>query len=1276
MTAEEIVAELESRSPDALRLARCIAPAVYAEPALLRAARLELLPGVGAEAEADLWFSDLVETAGPRGIVLRSDVLELLRGTLRDAAPERRSEEPRERRLRAVALIAEAHRGAPATVRLEEEIVAAALDGDIARAERAIERVLVTMANEQDRAHALSHWVLRRLPAFPADVTRSGAAGQLDAAARMQVGAPLLESQPPGTLRWLLPASMPSVGAGVSLLGGGAVRVNIPPADGDHRISLPATEPLLLELTVPDAPETGRWWNVNSTGRTTIAASVVTAHSVPDGAPLTASVAGVTPSLLACSASGRQIAAVDPSGTIELLGLDQAEPLGRRQLKSAVDALAFEPAGTRLAILSGGEVHVGLEERPAVLDGLQSGVLGFDGHWVVGQTAQGELAYGANGEPRRAFAADSRCTAVAVRDGRLVAAGESGVVHVAQLPAERATVRLWLGSPAAAVALSPSGERIAAATDEGAVLVWQGGAEIQRYALPGAVSSLVFRSEVDLIAVHDGGWSVLAHGAVTTHATSGFVAVSPSGRMIVDAGATWGFDVCTARGEAYRLEPAAAPPEPPQRPGGLEVWPGAPFPLGATWDGEGTNFSLFSEHGERVELCLFDADDDETIVEITERTALSWHCYLPGVHVGQRYGYRVHGPYDPPSGQRFNPSKLLIDPYAKAIEGPIRFDAANVFPFIPQGEQDDDLTPDDTDSAPAIPKSVVIDPRFDWEDDRPPNTPLADSVIYETHVKGFTMLHPGVREDLRGTFAGLASDAAVGYLKDLGVTAVELMPVHQIADEWYLAERGLTNYWGYSTIGYFAPHSGYAASGDALREFKGMVKALHKAGIEVILDVVYNHTPEGNHLGPMLSFRGVDNAAYYRLVPDDPRYYMDYTGSGNTLNVTHPRVLRLIVDSLRSWVLEFHVDGFRFDLASALARELYDVDRLSAFFDVIEQDPVLSQVKLIAEPWDVGPGGYQVGNFPVLWSEWNGIYRDTMRDFWRGESHVGEFAQRLTGSSDLYQDSGRHPFASINFITAHDGFTLADLVSYNAKHNEANQEGNRDGTDDNRSWNCGVEGLTDDPEVLALRARQQRNFLATLLLSQGTPMLLGGDELGRTQGGNNNNWVQDNEVSWYDWTLADRNRPLLDFTRRLIALRRAHPVFRRRQFLYGREMEGSGLPDAAWFAMTGERMRDEDWADSPPAIAVFLNGEEIASPDARGRQVLDDSFLLLFNGHHEDHVFTLPDEQFGDLWTIVIDTADEANAGVDVAANQELGLVHRSLVVLRRAVVDRQLDDE
>jgi len=701
-----------------------------------------------------------------------------------------------------------------------------------------------------------------------------------------------------------------------------------------------------------------------------------------------------------------------------------------------------------------------------------------------------------------------------------------------------------------------------------------------------------------------------------------------------------------------------------------ELWPGRPFPLGATWDGSGTNFSLFSEHAERVELCLFDDQDSETRVELCERTAYHWHGYLPGVGPGQRYGFRVHGPYAPREGHRFNPHKLLIDPYAKSIEGKVRWNRGNVLPYVADADAGDDadLEMDDEDSAIAIPRSVVVDPHFDWEDDRPPSIPLHELVIYETHVKGFTQRHPEVREDLRGTYAGFAAPAALQYLQDLGVTAVELLPVHHIADESFLSGRGLTNYWGYSTIGFFAPFSGYAATGirgAEVREFKGMVKALHRAGIEVILDVVYNHTAEGNHLGPMLSFKGVDNASYYRLMPDDPHFYMDFTGTGNSLNPVHPSVLRLIMDSLRYWVSECHVDGFRFDLASALARELYDVDRLSTFFDTIHQDPVLSQVKLIAEPWDVGPGGYQVGNFPVRWSEWNGMYRDTMRDFWRGEASVADFAFRFTGSSDLYESDGRHPFASINFITAHDGFTLRDLVSYNGKHNEANLEDNRDGTDDNRSWNHGAEGDTDDAEVNALRARQQRNFLATLLLSQGTPMLLGGDEFGRTQGGSNNAWCQDNEISWFDWEAMEGDGELRDFTRRLIALRGEHPVFRRRQFLRG-EAEGSGLPDVWWFRPDGRRMRKADWDDrAARALGMFLNGEAIAALGERGERIVDDSFVLLFNAGHEDASFTLPGERFGREWTCELRT-DGVEPGATHLAAAAVGLAARSLVLLRR----------
>jgi isoamylase len=703
-----------------------------------------------------------------------------------------------------------------------------------------------------------------------------------------------------------------------------------------------------------------------------------------------------------------------------------------------------------------------------------------------------------------------------------------------------------------------------------------------------------------------------------------------------------------------------------------DVWPGRPFPLGAIWDGGGTNFSLFAEHAESVDLCLFDDDGQETRIPVTGRRALNWHCYLPGVGPGQRYGYRVHGPYAPLEGHRFNPGKLLLDPYAKAIEGVVDWEHdANVLPYVPTGDEDADLELDDEDDAAAMPKSIVIDDAFLWEGDRPPRVPFADTVIYETHVKGFTMRHPDVREDIRGTYAGLASEAAIAYLRDLGVTAVELLPVHHISDESFLTERGLRNYWGYSTIGYLAPHSEYAATGrrgEQVREFKGMVKALHRAGIEVILDVVYNHTAEGNHLGPMLSFKGVDNAAYYRLMPDDPRFYMDFTGTGNSLNPVHPSVLRLIMDSLRYWVMECHVDGFRFDLASALAREFFDVDRLSAFFDVIHQDPVLSQVKLIAEPWDVGPGGYQVGNFPTLWSEWNGVYRDSMRDYWRACANRGEFASRLSGSSDLYESDGRDPFASINFITAHDGFTLRDLVSYNEKHNDANLEDNRDGTDDNRSWNCGAEGDTDDPEVLALRRRQQRNFLTTLLLSQGTPMLLGGDEMNRTQHGNNNAWCQDTEISWYDWNDDPQASALRDFTRRLIQLRHEHPVFRRERFLQGSEGKGSGLPDVWWFRPDGAKMTRRDWQGGEPTLGMFLNGREIPTPGPRGEDIEDDSFLLLFNAHGEDRMFMLPRRRFGAQWELELSTADpEAQPGSShCGARTEVCVIANSIVVLRR----------
>jgi isoamylase len=708
-------------------------------------------------------------------------------------------------------------------------------------------------------------------------------------------------------------------------------------------------------------------------------------------------------------------------------------------------------------------------------------------------------------------------------------------------------------------------------------------------------------------------------------------------------------------------------------------WPGTPYPLGATYDGVGTNFALFSEVAEYVELCLFDEDGTEDRVRLPEVDGFVHHGYLLGVGPGQRYGYRVHGPYHPDKGLRCNPNKLLIDPYAKAVSHGVDWDECLFSYHFDAPEKRNDA-----DSAGHVPYSLVVSPFFDWADDRPPKTPYNESVIYEAHVKGMTVNHPDVPRGLRGTYGGLGHPAVLDHLTKLGVTAVELMPVHQFVTDHGLAQKGLRNYWGYNTIGFFAPHDGYAANTEQagqVQEFKGMVRALHEANIEVILDVVYNHTAEGNHLGPTLSMRGIDNQAYYRLVDDQPKYYMDYTGTGNSLNVRSPHTLQLIMDSLRYWVTEMHVDGFRFDLAAALAREFYDVDRLSTFFDLVQQDPVVSRVKLIAEPWDVGPGGYQVGNFPPVWTEWNGQYRDTVRDFWRGEpATLGEFASRITGSSDLYQDDGRRPFASINFVTAHDGFTLNDLVSYNDKHNEANGEDGRDGADDNRSWNCGVEGPTDDPDVLELRARQRRNMLATLLLSQGVPMLLHGDELGRTQDGNNNAYCQDNELSWVDWSFAEDNADLLEFTSALTRFRKRHPVFRRRRFFAGKPVgEDNELRDIAWFTPSGEKMKNRNWDDGfGKSIVVFLNGEAIADLDPRGMPVVDDSFLVAFNAHYEDIAATLPGSDYGPAWAVVVDTASglvAAEPGDDtVPAGGKLNLVARSLVVLQRVDVDKEED--
>jgi glycogen operon protein len=698
-----------------------------------------------------------------------------------------------------------------------------------------------------------------------------------------------------------------------------------------------------------------------------------------------------------------------------------------------------------------------------------------------------------------------------------------------------------------------------------------------------------------------------------------------------------------------------------------KVWPGNNYPLGAFYDGAGTNFSIFSEIADRVELCLFDEGGTETKFDLPEVTSFCWHGYLPNVGPGQRYGFRVHGPWKPEEGHRCNPAKLLLDPYARAIEGQARWNEA-VFAY---SFDNPDGPSNDIDSAAFMPKCVVTTPYFDWGNDRHPRTQWHETIIYEVHVKGFSINHPDVAAELRGTYAGLGHPKAIEYFTRLGVTAIELMPVHQFIQDSHLLEHGLRNYWGYNSIGFLAPHDEYSAAGkngQQVQEFKQMVKALHEASIEVILDVVYNHTAEGNHLGPMLSFRGIDNAAYYRLMADDRRHYMDYTGTGNSLNMRHPHVLQLIMDSLRYWILEMHVDGFRFDLASTLARELHDVDRLSAFFDIIQQDPVISQVKLIAEPWDIGEGGYQVGQFPPLWLEWNGKYRDCVRDYWRGEDQtLGEFAYRFTGSSDLYEMTGRKPYASINFVTAHDGFTLNDLVSYNEKHNEANGEESRDGESHNRSWNCGAEGPTEDPEVTKLRDRQKRNFLATLFLSQGIPMLLGGDEIGRSQNGNNNGYCQDNEISWFDWESADKD--LLEFTRRLIQLRKEHPVFHRRRWFQGRPIHGAQVTDIGWFTPDGSEMTQEDWNGGfAKALGVFLNGEGIQSPDARGERVVDESFYVLFNAHHEPLQFTLPKRDWGDEWVVVLDTARSTPKAEEQRqkAGQEVPVESRSLKVLRR----------
>jgi isoamylase len=712
----------------------------------------------------------------------------------------------------------------------------------------------------------------------------------------------------------------------------------------------------------------------------------------------------------------------------------------------------------------------------------------------------------------------------------------------------------------------------------------------------------------------------------------------------------------------------------------MRVWPGQPYPLGGTWTGLGVNFAIFSAHATRVELCLFDSSDSpvpSACVALPEQTNMVWHGYLPDVRPGQLYGYRVHGPYEPRAGFRFNPAKVVMDPYAKAVGRPIRWDDS-MFGYT-VGARDADLSLDTRDNAAFAPLAAVIDPAFTWGDDRPPRTPWHKTVIYEMHVKGFTKLHPRVPEPLRGTYEALTTEPVLEHLQRLGITAVELMPVHHHAYDRHLVERGLANYWGYNTLSFLAPDPRFsvcAASqpGESVHEFKRMVKALHSAGLEVILDVVYNHTAEGNHLGPMLSLRGVDNMTYYRLVPDDKRYYQDFTGCGNTLNMQSPQVLQLIMDSLRYWVLEMHVDGFRFDLASTLARELYEVDRLGAFFDIIHQDPVLSQVKLIAEPWDLGAGGYQVGNFPVLWTEWNGKYRDAMRAFWKGDDRgVAEVATRLSGSNDLYEHSGRRPYASINFITAHDGFTLHDLVSYNQKHNDANGEGNGDGENNNLSWNCGVEGPTSEPAILKVREQQKRNLMASLLLSIGVPMISGGDEMGRTQRGNNNAYAQDNELSWTHWDLSLEQQQFLAFTRRMVRLRQAQPALTRRKYFHGRAIRGADVKDIYWLDPTGREMTDETWnAPFVHSLGVLIVGDALDEVDERGRQLRGDTLLILLNSHHDKVPFVLPSVSTDTAWVLLVDTIQAYVEEQRFAGGTQYPLQGRTLAVFELSPERRQ----
>jgi isoamylase len=1255
--AEELLAEWGEAHPDALRLAETVALATHVEPALLRAARLALRPRAPSSSEAEVWFSPLVDAASPSGLTFARAMTEALRERL--AADPGRLQRARD-------VVAGAHRSAPETQQLEEEIAWRALRAapeDPRCIDELWRRAAATILREQHRAPKLSRWARRALDSAP-DTAREGL-GARDLRSCLAVHAGPLPPAPTDASQhwepWVVPTDIGTVPVGIRLLADG-VQATLPPSPGAHVIDVPATQPPMLQIGVASTPP-GDPHAIPSGEGLSLAVCELAIWLVDEARPFASFTLTGRPLGLAMPSWPGFVAALLEGDAVEVISLSDGRDRTRMSAPADTVALRYAPDDELLLALDGrGVVWITPTSGEAWAEhDLQAP----EGVTVVGLGA-------------------THLAGIQAADGRLVIVPlEASALDAYTVPLDpgRAPRRVTLSRDGGAV-LIDDGEELLAYDRSGARLrpvgVRRSEGDGQTLAIGGAI--VAAGAGEDGVQLLRGAISDLVPEAqVLPTGRASALAVSGNGAIVAVASPPQALELRTLRGERFLLERERVAPETPAVPESRiparEVWRGAPFPLGARWDGEGTNFSLFSEHAQRVELCLFGEGGVEERIDVTHNTVHNWHCYLPGTGPGQRYGYRVHGPYAPLEGHRFNAHKLLVDPYARAIDGPVDWEAANVLPYRPTDTviDDADLEFDDEDSAPAIPKAVVVDDSFDWEGDRSPQIPWAETVIYETHVKGFTHRHPDVAPEVRGTYAGLASPAAIGHLKDLGVTAVELLPVHQIADESFLLHSGLKNYWGYSTLGFFAPHSEYAAAPRAderLREFKQMIKALHGAGIEVLLDVVYNHTAEGNHLGPMLSFKGVDNTSYYRLVPDDPHFYMDFTGTGNTLNTINPAVLRMIVDSLRYFVIECHVDGFRFDLASALARSLYEVDRLSSFFDTIHQDPVLSQVKLIAEPWDVGPGGYQVGNFPVLWSEWNGIYRDMMRDFWRGEATLSQFAARFTGSGDLYGDDGRNAFASINFITAHDGFTLRDLVSYNDKHNAANQEGNRDGTDDNRSWNCGVEGDTDDPQVLALRARQQRNILTTLLLSQGVPMLLGGDEQGRTQHGNNNGWCQDNELSWYDWALSPEQETLRAFTRRLVTLRRSEPVFRREGFLVGDDSVEAQLPDVWWFRPDGYRMTRRDWEhEQRRGLGVFLNGEATGTLDHRGQPVRGDSFLVLFNGAADEDVFEIPAARFGRRWSLELSTATPELAPGD----RELGpgnaypMVGRSITVLRRA---------